>query len=398
MPSFDRRDQYRNGYWGEVSKDNKFSVVHFRNAVPHSRPYRLVNGRRFYIAPTALRHSQTVRRGTAGYISDLIGDFSEVQSEARVKAWSRFKEAVNGQTAQLGMTLAQADKSVDTIIDITTRLYKSYRLMRRGQFDNAFRYIGRNARRAREDVQRIIRKANRVPKGRRRRQYLSPNLPVATRDAAENWLAWQYGIAPLYSDLRAALKVMGSQRSIFFYKARSSGSAKTRLEESSRVLRADWSTDYEVRYRYNAVVEVIHPQLHHLARQGLLNVPLVINDLIPFSFVVNWFVNYEPWLEDLTFGAGLNIRHATTSFKIRGVTNYKPWGETQSIQIAKKDYWRGEGIERPSLWDYMLQATATSAWQRKLSAASLAVVGISRNHDLNQHEKRVHRIVKRLSR
>lgn len=63
----------------------------------------------------------------------------------------------------------------------------------------------------------------------------------------------------------------------------------------------------------SAKVTVANPNLHMANRLGLLNLPKIGWDLVPFSFVVNFFVNTNQMLDNLSAFAGLTIDNASVT-------------------------------------------------------------------------------------
>lgn len=105
-------------------------------------------------------------------------------------------------------------------------------------------------------------------------------------------------------------------------------------------LRFAWSVHGEMRVTIAAGVEVTNPNVWLLERAGLLNPAAVAWDLVPWSFVVNMFVNTGQIVNSMTDFCGLNFHQQSITTLDRGVYFYKvgyktDWSETQWVNNQK---------------------------------------------------------------
>lgn len=128
-----------------------------------------------------------------------------------------------------------------------------------------------------------------------------------------------FGWQPLLSDIHAAATSV-----IQLADARSfvKGSSQSRLErvDNGSFIRLNCSV--ELRCVMSACVTVTNPNRWLLERAGLLNPAAVAWDLVPWSFVINMFVNTGQLVNSITDFAGLTFSEASTTRAVRGTYRY----------------------------------------------------------------------------
>lgn len=175
---------------------------------------------------------------------------------------------------------------------------------------------------------------------------------------ADQYLELVFGWKPLLSDIHAAAStVINTQPQA----QRVSATARTYLE-------MEWVTGdsiCELKHRVNGIlsysrgvtVEISNPNLWLAERAGLNNPVAVAWDLVPFSFVVNMFVNTGSLVNSLTDFAGLvfptsvtvNAHHLTYDCTVRQkVVTKPPYGGRSSFQLEDKFQKLG-GVGRPPM-------------------------------------------------
>lgn len=211
----------------------------------------------------------------------------------------------------------------DTISMVSSRLMQLARgaqQVKRGQFGRAAKTFG-------------IKKPGKLEKN---------NFPG-------NWLEYQYGWAPLVSDVYTlvvgeALKappavpittiVRDSQQFVEWYR---SGDLK---ESSARNVTMDITYRYKTLLRPNATV------LSAASQSGLTNPALLAWNLMPYSFVVDWFYPVGDMLEALGSLHGIDIVSSTVSYRQRTFCEYSGYindfiGMRASTLEIQKKRWNG---------------------------------------------------------
>lgn len=202
-------------------------------------------------------------------------------------ALSRFNGRLKTGAASLGVTLASWRQSREMI----TR-----RLM---QADIPLKAAEMQFRRASKKELRSIRRS------------LTPD------SLASKVLEVEFGWRPLFSDIHAATSTVckdGIPPAFIVGRARSPVSGKTVVTASP-----PWVPQSIVRWQGTGLVTVAasvaisNPNLWLANRLGLINPLVVAWDLVPWSFLVNMFVNVNQVLESFTAHVGLTIANKSTT-------------------------------------------------------------------------------------
>lgn len=132
---------------------------------------------------------------------------------------------------------------------------------------------------------------------------------------ANNWLEYHFGWEPLVKDIGAAIETLQNPIPPKRIKGRGSFKSKTYIDTGSF-----GSKGYRVidaKCRMQADVRVTNPNLHLASQLGFVNPLAVAWELVPFSFVVDWFVNVGQCLASFTDFAGVSLENPmTTTFQV----------------------------------------------------------------------------------
>jgi hypothetical protein len=149
----------------------------------------------------------------------------------------------------------------------------------------------------------------------RRPRYNGSKLPKVGQNLASNWLALQYGWKPLLQDVKESMAALARLNVGSPFVHRATGSATVDLlKESDIKFRLDSNqlagktyfyqttrAKYTLRYKVDDNLKAF------LAQTGFTN-PLNLGwEVLPFSFVVDWFVPLGPFLETLSAWDGLKF-------------------------------------------------------------------------------------------
>lgn len=139
------------------------------------------------------------------------------------------------------------------------------------------------------------------------------------------------------------------------------------------------------RVTYCATVEISNPNLWLANRMGLLNLPAIIWDAIPWSFVVAMFGNFNQLIGSLVDEVGLNItdRSVTRSVKMvteqsTGAPSLQPMPQTTSSMLWKEKQ-RTLGYAPPLTF---VAKVPDINWELVLIASSLVMQKIERINKL----------------
>lgn len=222
------------------------------------------------------------------------------------QAISRLQSQLRQSSGSLMVTMAEADKTASHIAHTATRLVNAYRDLRKGRLGDFAKNLGltTNVHEVRAYRNRWRRKS---AQGSDMRQF-----------AASSWLEYSYGWKPLLSDVYAQAENLARYLTNYGYvvrEARSSANAKKVYEES----KTEPNSYYKMRKRVvvsNRVSYVVRYKIQDGANKvantfGLENPALVAWELVPFSFVADWFLPIGDFLDNLTAYNGLEFAGGT---------------------------------------------------------------------------------------
>lgn len=284
---------------------------------------------------------------------------------ARNKAYASLVQQVKGDSAEFLTAVLESQKAADMILTGIVRLAVAWTALRKGQFKRFLRYLG--LRRKRKHVGLVRNRA---------------------ADAGSLWLEYWMGWAPTANDLVTGLKILnGSQLpdSVPF-RARGSYTLGAKNFEF-RDTAYDWWRDSResasVKVLYTGRSVLVNPNLALLAKLGLVNPITSVVQIMPWSWMVNWFVNLEQVLNaysdlygyemyDTTSTAFVRIQHvAEGHFKPTLLPARRSWHARYEGIGVRRDL----GIPKPKLaWNFHSRLSIT----RAATALSLLVQSFRR--------------------
>lgn len=296
----------------------------------------------------------------AGSAATAVDWYSTTEaSQAKNLAYERLKDALGSQ-ASLGVFLAEISQSVGMIANRLGQLYDFGRALKRGNLVRAARI-------------------------------LSTPVPVKAskkKKFADNYLEFHFGWSPLISDIFSAIEVLQLPLPIIPVRGRASvpilhvlGSG---VESSGIYSEQRW--DGVVRCIQGVTVRIDNPALYLANSLGLVNPATVAFELIPFSFVLDWFVNVESFISSMTDFLGLEVSDAFHSVSIKPGSAYSEFKKNYFVvgPLGTK-YGQGSGtfgyqkrvlgLSTPTL---NIRPWKMPGYRRCLAAASLVVQQLSR--------------------
>jgi hypothetical protein len=222
------------------------------------------------------------------------------------KAYSRLQDKLKTETASMGAFFAEGRSALQMVATRATQLLGAFSALKRGDF-RAF-----------------TKSLNVRPLEKHRNTRWSK-----PKDASAIWLEYWMGWAPAIGDLYSCAEVLSSMPPW-------GDVAATGTEPfSKKVVDAwpdpvDWivlqehSVDAKCRVKIQCRVRVTNPNLFLASQLGLVNPASVVLEVLPFSWLVGWFVNFEQLVAHLTDFSGLEITDImiTRSVKYSGLMHY----------------------------------------------------------------------------
>jgi len=233
------------------------------------------------------------------------GSYTEIYAEppipghvarARNNAIRRLiDEAELGIEANLAQDLAQMNQTFRLIGDSTQRIAKTITELRRKNIPGA---------------------VNALMHGRNIRGRMPPGAPSASKSVASNWLELQYGWKPLLQDIVGTLKslsILHTTDSVqrVAVSAKASAETVTRYPVNFNVhfpgAQGTTTTVSQSRCKFILRFRLASPLRSFMAQTGFTNPINLAWEILPFSFVVDWFLPIGPYLEAASAFDGLEF-------------------------------------------------------------------------------------------
>lgn len=218
----------------------------------------------------------------AGYTHLIRATDPETYS-ARFRAMEKFRESLASRAEWL-VNLAERNQAVKMITSRATQLFQLARAVKR--FD-----IGG------------INRALNVPRGMR---------PLA-KTASGLWLEYHFGWEPMIKDVYAGIDILQQpirDKPVYGVGSTTDTITYTNSDSSYETTSVQ---DLTVKARVGAYVAVTNPNLWLANRLGLVNPASVIWEMVPFSFVVDWYIPVSTFLNSYSEFYGLSITRQFTS-------------------------------------------------------------------------------------
>lgn len=195
--------------------------------------------------------------------------------------------------------MAEMSTTVEGVAKRLGTLAQAARALRRGNLAGARSALGYPRKKQLSSARRRSLK----------RELVDPNY----REFASNWLELQYGWLPLLSDIDEAIGFAKGRTPRTFIRASSSsniGRSRSSITSSKIDGGKSQNTDTlqgKCRRTWIAEVRTSNDYIRHLNSVGLLNPLSVAWELVPFSFVVDWFLPVGDFLQASTATLGVEI-------------------------------------------------------------------------------------------
>jgi len=201
------------------------------------------------------------------------------------RCYQKLVGQIGAGTSAWAANLATWKQSHGMIVARATQLLGAARALRRGQFIGAASMLG-------------IRK----PKKKH------------VKDLAGQWLELSYGWIPLIQDIHNSVDIMQQPLPSPLLRAHASG------KSGPWVLNAKDTGWWDFRVKAGARLVGIHPGTLLANQLGLVNPATVAWEVVPFSFVIDWFIPVGTFLQSFTDFVGVELdQKFTTHFGIHDI-------------------------------------------------------------------------------
>jgi len=139
-------------------------------------------------------------------------------------------------------------------------------------------------------------------------------FPSSRKELANNYLVYQYGIKPLLGDIVGAAEHLAE----YILKARpvkSNGHAtKTFVDQTPYYYDGTGvrqkTVTVKIRVKYGSTFHIGNEMQRQAAQLGFTNPANTVWELVPFSFVADWFLPIGDWLNNMSAYDGLDLKES----------------------------------------------------------------------------------------
>jgi len=323
-----------------------------------TRPYR---------EPQFLSYRETARTSHWDLNPDALpppalGSGALPTQHAKNLAYAKLINSLNSVTATSksgwGENLAQARDAVGMVSQRALQLAKFTKEISRGRFGDAARTLGvqipktirRRWYQGRDGIWR--------QRERRARQY---NWRHDANGLGSAWLEFHFGWAPLVSDIHDSVQTM--TRANFDPSSRINGSSSQTGQgftiNTNDEIHVHWDRwQAYANEHMSASVSVSNPNAFLANQFGVVNPATLVWNLIPYSFVVDWFANVSQVLDSMTDFVGVSVTrssHASFQRHTREIFDlwHHPDADGRSLGSGSQHYTvmcdRGTSLPLPEL-------------------------------------------------
>lgn len=266
-----------------------------------------------------------------------------------IDAYAKMKDKLY-QTAGWGVNLATFSQAYGMVAARTLQLVGFAEAVRRGNFKLAAKILE-------------------MPK--------PPRGVKASRSAASNYLEFHFGWSPVMADIWNSVEILQGAPKMTLVKGQSRNSQVTVINRNPAPSSTRIDVKRESFVQYGVRVKVTNPNLFLANQLGLVNPAVVAADLVPFSFVLDWFVNLNDFLSYSTDFLGLELDESSYTTVVHHMTygeyfrGEAPWSTDTQHKYAYVWMERKNGVTKPS---FGFRKAKVWGLRRALAACSLLAV------------------------
>jgi hypothetical protein len=271
-------------------------------------------------------------------INPLGDNFDASFLEAKLSAWIQQKliDRIKDQKVNVGVLAAEFHKTCGTVTDAATRIASALRQVKRGNVTGALAVLtgGRHGKGGT--------RSNPLNHRRKPRNH-PPNSGSVSRD----WLALQYGWLPLLSDVNGAVEELA--RTMTYRPPGKTVTVSGAMQDEKNILYESANNfptikgvrKYDATARGTVEYEVLSQTAQFIANTGVLNPLSVAWELLPYSFVVDWFLPVGNYLNNLDYDLGLLFTKGWLNFKVKGTWHIGVVSGTYQGNTDARQTWSG---------------------------------------------------------
>lgn len=239
------------------------------------------------------------------------------------QCYEKFKEVALGANASWGATVAEGREAFGLVAQRAGTLASAYRALRKGNF-------------------RRFTKILKVKPKRKHSRWAAKKIPKSivrrvSRQSSALWLEYWFGWAPLAGEIYSSTVALTAEKIEGKHWA-ASGTVLAPMEYTYA-----WGATMASQKRYReagsyfvkmgATVRYDNPDHQLVQQMGLANPLAIAWELVPFSFVVDWFTNVGDVIGSITdmYGVSLTDAYTSTILKTTVTQETRVYGKTSDL-------------------------------------------------------------------
>jgi len=299
---------------------------------------------------------------------------TSLRNKADLLAVAQLNENASSSSFNLGVTMAEFGKTAALVGTSATRIYHALRMLKKGRLGSAIDALS-------------LSRNDHLPELRR----ISSNKKLSVDQRLSNqWLELRYGWRPLINDIYSAAEATANLLYLWPYDITVKGYGKDSdsydavgaIPSAGGTYRPHHERQFTVKRRYVRHIKVIPPSYRTFNSMGLHNPYLIAWELMPWSFVIDWFLPIGTWLAAAATPALPSAVYGTDSWRTTGFIkktsngffHYDPpnrWYCTNAVHfIELNEYQRSLNTAWPTA-SFPSISNATWFPERALDAVSL---------------------------
>ena len=236
---------------------------------------------------------------TGGKILNWVDPWT---SNDDIKLIGKLKEAIQGSDFDLSLFLGTGHQTLDLIATSATKIAHAIKNVKRGNITGAIADLVGHGGTGRNPSVRSARKS-----------------ASSDQTAASNWLELQYGWLPLLNDVHEGAKLLAHQLNT---PARQTYRVRRKIEYVPAMNSSGYLVETAKAFSQGQIVARISENPSVVQMSGLLNPENLAWELLPWSFVADWFIPIGDYLAARSFASSLQGTFITTRVHYERAANF----------------------------------------------------------------------------
>jgi len=227
----------------------------------------------------------TVKEISTGISADF--DLTPLGEEAYNRAYAKFTEQVHGEQAQLAVSWLERQKTLDMMAKRLIQTRKLVRALRHFEWDEAAKLVGFNRSKG-----RVV---------------TPPEWRTSANKSGGAFLEFHFGWAPTIKEVMRCVDLLSGDWPKPRIRSRAAVTGFHRTFTGSGFSAKSVEFHTSCKRGLQAEIKVSDPNLLLADQMGLVNPLTTVNEVIPYSFLVDWVANLSDYLESFYPFTGVTL-------------------------------------------------------------------------------------------